>query len=65
MEPALLYNIHTFYCQVGYGVSNSWIRRDEVVAKRAIVNNKLVETQAEVGTLTNEIARGCYLCNEE
>ena len=40
-------------------------RRAEVVAKRQIVNNKLVETLAEVGILVNTVAHGCDLCNDE
>ena len=37
----------------------------EVVAKRLIVYNKLVEALAEVGILVNTVAHGCDLCNEE
>ena len=40
-------------------------RGAEVVAKRQIVNNKLVETLAEVGILVNIVAHGCDLCYEE
>ena len=40
-------------------------RGAEVVAKRLIVNIKIVETLAEVGILVNTVAHGCDLCNEE
>ena len=40
-------------------------RRDEVAARRAEVTNKLVEAQAEIASLTDEIARGCNPCNVE
>ena len=40
-------------------------RGAEVAAKRQIVNNKLVETLAEVGILVNIVAHGCDLCHEE
>ena len=40
-------------------------RGAEVVAKRQIVNNKLVETLAEIEILANTISHGCDLCNEE
>ena len=40
-------------------------RGAEVAAKRQIVNNKLVETLAEIEILANTISHGCDLCNEE
>ena len=40
-------------------------RGEEVSAKKQIVNNKIAETQAEVGILVNLIAHGCDLCQEE
>ena len=40
-------------------------RGAEVIAKRQIVNNKLVETLAEIEILANTISHGCDLCNEE
>ena len=40
-------------------------RGAEVVAKRQIVNNKLIQTLAEVGILVNRVAHGCNLCNDE
>ena len=40
-------------------------RGAEVVAKRQIVNNKLVETLAEIEILVNTVTHGCDLCNEE
>ena len=40
-------------------------RGAEVAAKRQIVNNKLVETLAEIEILVNTISHGCDLCNEE
>ena len=40
-------------------------RGAEVIAKRQIVNNKLVETLTEIEILANTISHGCDLCNEE
>ena len=40
-------------------------RGAEVIAKRQIVNNKLVETLAEIEILARTISHGCDLCNEE
>ncbi len=39
-------------------------RGEEIRIKLTIVNDKILESKTDAGNLVNQIARGCYQCQE-
>ena len=38
-------------------------RRDEIIAKKSVVTNQIVQALAETGVLVHRLANGCDICN--
>ena len=38
--------------------------RDEIIAKKSVVTNQIVQALAEAGVLVHKLANGCDICNE-
>ena len=38
-------------------------RRNEIIAKKSIVTNQIVQALAEAGVLVHRLANGCDICN--
>ena len=40
-------------------------RHDEIVAKKSVVTNQIVQALAEAGVLVHKLANGCDICNAQ
>ena len=40
-------------------------RRNEIIAKKSVVSNQIVQALAEAGVLVHRLANGCDICNAQ